>query len=210
MELAAFECRRVGIDLAKFYPFIVAIEDRRFRTHNGNDWRAILRVIWQRIRYKFVSGGSTIHQQLFRSNCIQKIERRWTRKAIEWIMAPWLDARYDKNALLDMYLASVRFDRGVIGLPAALEHFFGERFDSSSHWSPTPAQAVFLIERLSNVSRSVPVDRLRAIIGMLKRDDLLTETDVTQLESIYKGMIADGYAHGDADSVIFSVTTNVD
>lgn len=201
MELSAFEGRRVGIDLQRLYPFVVHIEDKRFYAHRGNDWLAILRAIWQRLRYRFVSGGSTINQQLFRSNCLRKIERRWTRKVVEWVMAPWLDARYDKQHILDMYLCSVRFDRGVIGLPAALSHFFGVRLNSSSKWSPIPAQSIFLVERLSNVSRTVPVPRLRAIVGSLKRDKLITDSDITDLEFLYKTMIEDGYVRGDPNEI---------
>jgi len=206
MELSAFEAKRVGIDLARFYPFVVHIEDRRFYNHRGNDWMAVARAIWQRIRYKFLSGGSTIHQQLFRSNCLRRIERRWTRKIVEWIMAPWLGARYLGTDILDMYLCSVRFDRGVIGLASALTHFFGVKLHSSSRWSPTPAQAIFLIERLSNISRSIAVARVKAIVSSLKADGLVGDSDLVDLEILYCGMIAKGLVRGDPQEITFSTT----
>ncbi|HVM37451.1 MAG TPA: biosynthetic peptidoglycan transglycosylase [Sphingomicrobium sp.] len=201
MELSAFETRRVGIDLQRFYPFVIHIEDKRFYGHHGNDWRAIARALWYRFRFGFLSGGSTITQQLFRSNCLRKIQRRWTRKIVEWVMAPWLDARYTKPELLDMYLSSVRYDKGIIGLPAALEHFFGERFSSKSYWAPSPAQAVFLVERLSNVSRTVSPNRLKALVRSLETAKLLSYADVSDLEFLYKEMIKDGYVRGNPEDL---------
>jgi len=203
MELSAFEAKRVGIELCKFYPFVTHIEDKRFYGHRGNDWVAVARALWQRIRYGFTSGGSTIQQQLFRSNCLRKIERRWTRKVVEWIVAPWLDARYSKNDILNMYLCSVRFDRGVIGLPAALSHFFGVKLHSNSQWSPMPAQAIFLIERLSNISRTVATQRLKAIVRSLQRANLISEQDLLDLEILYQGMIARGLVRGDPTEIKF-------
>jgi penicillin-binding protein 1A len=205
MELAVFEARRVGIDLQRFHKFVVQIEDRRFYRHNGNDWIAVLRAVSQRLRYGFVSGGSTIDQQLFRSTCLRKIERRWTRKAIEWLMAPWLDARYEKSYILDMYLCSARFDRGVIGIAAAVQHFFKVGLHSSSKWLASPAQIIFLIERLSNISQTIPVKRVRAIVDSLWREQLITDTDVFELEQLYIAMITDGLTKGSAEEIDFRV-----
>lgn len=201
MELSVFEARRVGINLEKMHPFVVHLEDRRFFLHNGNDWLAVARAIWQRIRYKFLSGGSTIEQQLFRSNCLRKIERRWTRKVVEWILGPWVSVRYTKSEILNMYLCSVRYDRGVIGLPAALKHFFRVSLNSSSYWSPVPAQAIFLIERLSNISRTVPVKRVRALVASLQEAGLITATDVSDLETLYEAMIASGKVRGNGSQI---------
>jgi len=205
MELAVFEARRIGIDLRRFHPIAIRIEDRRFLKHRGNDWIAIARAVWQRIRLGFVSGGSTIDQQLFRSTCLRKIERRWTRKIVEWLMAPWLAARYEKHYILDMYLCSARFDRGVIGIAAAISHFFDTKLHSQSRWLASHAQIIFLVERLSNISQTIPVNRIRAIIVDLKTEQLIADSDVTELEDLYISMIARGRVKGRAEEINFRV-----
>src|SRR4029077_2014143 len=43
----------------------VALEDRRFESHRGIDWRALAGATWQNTRhFRIVSGASTITQQL--------------------------------------------------------------------------------------------------------------------------------------------------
>jgi len=115
-----------------------------------------------------------------------------------------LDHRYGKKDILDMYLCSVRFDAGVIGLPAALKHFFGVTLHSSSRWIPVPAQVIFLIERLSNISRTVPIPRLRAIVHSLRSQELITDPDIRDLELLYGAMIGRGLVRGDPTQIVLS------
>ena len=61
-----------NVTLEQISPWLIlatiAAEDRRFYTHPGIDWRAVLRAGWQNIyRRHVVSGASTITQQLARA-----------------------------------------------------------------------------------------------------------------------------------------------
>jgi len=194
LELSVYEAQRLGILLEAFLPILLHIEDKRFLQHAGNDWRAVARALWYRWKYGLRSGGSTIDQQLFRSNCLAKLSRTWRRKPIEWVMAPWLRSRFGPDQVVRMYLCSVRFDRGVIGLPAAVVHFFDADLRTGTGWVPTKAQVFFLVERLSNVSRKIPTARVRALLRGLLDASLISASDVKEIKQIYaeqtgKGML---------------------
>lgn len=203
LELSVYEAQRVGIALDAFFPILIHVEDRRFFSHNGNDWRAVIRALYQRWKYKFLSGGSTIDQQLFRSNCLARLDRTWARKPVEWAMGPWVRSRFTPEQILRMYLCSVRFDRGVIGLPAALTHFFGVELHSTSKWVPTSAQVIFLVERLSNVSRTIPTERIRARLASLLSASLISPIDIQELKDVYLTQLTKGLIKGDVQDLRF-------
>ena len=55
-----------GVD-PRFLSMLVGWEDRRFRTHDGVDRRAILRAAWQAVTHgRIVSGASTLSMQTAR------------------------------------------------------------------------------------------------------------------------------------------------
>jgi penicillin-binding protein 1A len=183
MQLSVFEARRLGIDLTKLHPMLVAIEDRRHFKHGGNSLAAIAAAGYRYARYGTRSGGSTIYQQLARSNFIARFDSSWKRKILEWLLAPWLNERFSKQECLDAYLCSVRFSHGVIGLPAAIKHFFPkQKLDSPLNHS----QIFFLIERLSNISATFPQHRVQRLVDNAIASGVLTTEDVPTVNAIYK------------------------
>ena len=95
-----------------------------------------------------------------------------------------------------MYLCSVRFDRGVIGLPAAAVHFFDLDLHLKSNWAASRAQVFFLVERLSNVTRTVPTARIRSLLKGLLEASLIGEEDIDELQQIYLEQIGKGLIGG--------------
>lgn len=206
-ELAVYEAKRVGLLLEAFFPILLFVEDRRFYRHSGNDWQAVAKALYRWVKYGQKSGGSTLDQQLFRSTCLARLDRTWARKPVEWAMAPWLRRRYGADQIIRMYLCAVRFDRGVIGLPAAVVHFFDAELHSSSNWVPTQAQAFFLVERLSNISRTIPERRIRALISGLLKAKLLRPDDVTEIEAIYLEQVGKGLIAGTMEELRLTPTS---
>jgi len=192
LELSVYEAKRLGIDLKKFEKILLRIEDRRFYKHSGNSVRALAGAVYRRVRYKAVGGGSTIAQQLCRSNFISTIPRDIRRKLIEWMLAPWIFVRYKRGDVLELYLCSVRFAYGVEGVPAALRFYFNAPLSATTPWNPSTAQIFFLIERLSNVSRSIPVKRVRALVHDALNEGLLNQSDVIELQALYGDQVANG------------------
>ncbi|HEX2255764.1 MAG TPA: PBP1A family penicillin-binding protein [Afifellaceae bacterium] len=103
---------------------VVAIEDRRFRSHFGLDPIGLMRAALRNLLAgRLVEGGSTITQQLAK-NLFLTPERSFRRKVQELVLAMWLEARYSKDAILEMYLNRVYFGAGAYGVDAAARRYY--------------------------------------------------------------------------------------
>ena len=104
----------------------VAIEDRRFYEHLGIDPVGIGRAVMRNVtRGGVTQGGSTLTQQLAK-NLFLTQERTASRKIQEAILALWLERRYSKNQILELYLNRVYFGAGAYGVEAAAQRYFGK------------------------------------------------------------------------------------
>jgi penicillin-binding protein 1A len=121
------------VDLDKLPPYVpkafVAIEDRWYYWHFGfNPW-GIARSQIYNMRHKGeggpLRGGSTITQQLAR-NLFLTPNQNYRRKAQELILAMWLEARFSKKQILELYLNRVYFGAGAYGIEAASQRYFGK------------------------------------------------------------------------------------
>jgi penicillin-binding protein 1A len=115
------------IDLPPYLPkAFVAIEDRRFYDHYGVDpigmSRALLRDV---VGGGGIEGGSTLTQQLAKNLFLTR-ERTLSRKIQEAILAFWLERRYSKDQILELYLNRVYFGSGAYGVEAAAQKYFGK------------------------------------------------------------------------------------
>ncbi|MGV7033180.1 transglycosylase domain-containing protein [Methylobacterium symbioticum] len=110
----------------------VAIEDRRFYSHFGVDPVGIARAIGQNLTRRGVAqGGSTLTQQLAK-NLFLTPERSASRKIQEAILALWLEHKYTKDEILELYLNRVYFGAGAYGVEAAAQRYFGKPAKSVS------------------------------------------------------------------------------
>lgn len=113
---------------------IIAIEDRRFREHLGLDPIGIARAAWVNwTTGRIVQGGSTLTQQLAK-NLFLTPERSFRRKAQEAVLAVWLEWRFTKDELLEIYLNRVYLGAGAYGVDAAARLFFGVPAARLSLW----------------------------------------------------------------------------
>ncbi|MBI0534432.1 PBP1A family penicillin-binding protein [Roseomonas sp. KE2513] len=104
---------------------LLAIEDRRFRSHFGLDPLGLLRAAWVNITSgRVAQGGSTLTQQLAK-NLFLTPERSLRRKVQEALMALWLESRFTKDQLLEIYLNRVYLGGGAYGVDAAARLYFG-------------------------------------------------------------------------------------
>jgi penicillin-binding protein 1A len=104
---------------------LIAIEDRRFHAHPGIDPIGVARAALANWRAgEIVQGGSTITQQLAK-NLFLTPERSLRRKAQEALLALWLEWRFGKEQLLEIYLNRVYLGGGAFGVDAAARLYFG-------------------------------------------------------------------------------------
>ena len=129
----------------------IAIEDRRFYSHYGVDPIGIVRAAYANVMHRGVSqGGSTLTQQLAK-NLFLTQERTMQRKLQEVELAVWLEHKYSKNEILEMYLNRVYFGAGAYGVDAAAQRYFGK-----SARNITLAEAAMLAGLVKSPSRLAP------------------------------------------------------
>ena len=119
-----------AVHLSELPPYLpkafVAIEDRRFYQHFGIDPIGIGRAVFRDVTGRGgVEGGSTLTQQLAK-NLFLTQERTLSRKIQEAILALWLERKYSKDQILELYLNRVYFGSGAFGVEAAAQKYFGK------------------------------------------------------------------------------------
>ena len=103
---------------------MVSIEDKKFYSHGGIDFKAIIRAVWAMVRNGEVTqGGSTITQQLARTIFLNN-DRTWQRKMEEIFIATELEKKYTKDEILEFYLNNIYFGNGYYGIQAASRGYF--------------------------------------------------------------------------------------
>jgi len=134
---------------------MVAVEDRRFRSHPGLDPVGMLRALklafTNRGTDRRLQGASTITQQVARTIFLTN-KYSYTRKIREAMLALALERKFSKDQILELYLNKVYFGGGAYGIDAASRKFFGHGADhlsldeaaviaglvkAPSHYSPT-------------------------------------------------------------------------
>ncbi|QND51542.1 penicillin-binding protein [Phyllobacterium sp. 628] len=105
---------------------VVAIEDRRFYSHFGVDPVGFARaMVTNVVSGRLVQGGSTITQQLAK-NLFLTPDRTLERKVQEVLLALWLEHKYSKDQILQMYLNRVYLGSGSYGVAAASRRYFNK------------------------------------------------------------------------------------
>lgn len=196
LKLSSCESERIKCDFSKLNELLVNIEDRKFRSHNGVDFKALVRGFLSSfcyIRKKtgwLKSGGSTISMQLCRTLFIFSSKYKFRWKFIEVLLAFWLDNQFSKKDILKYYLVSVRFDKGVNGVISAISHFFSYKHNTTNvfaenNYSLTWEESFFLIERLSNITSTYTESRILSLYDRLEENEKI---DKKRLLDIYKYM----------------------
>lgn len=104
---------------------IIAIEDKRFFEHGAISYRGTIRaVVLNLFRGHFAAGGSTITQQTAKNIFLSR-EKKMSRKIQELILSMWLEDRFSKNQILDLYMNRISLVGGMRGIDAAANTLFG-------------------------------------------------------------------------------------
>lgn len=106
------------------------VEDRKFDTHHGVNFTAILRALWVNVRAgQIEQGGSTLTQQLVKSYFLDN-RRTLGRKIEEALMAMLLEVHFEKQDLLNAYVNEIYLGqdgrRAVHGFGLASQFYFGK------------------------------------------------------------------------------------
>ena len=104
---------------------VVASEDQRFPIHFGVDFTEIINALEQYDDGDGLRGASTITQQTAK-NIFLWPGRSFIRKALEAVLAISLEAVWGKKRILEVYLNVAEFGKGVYGVEAASQYYFGK------------------------------------------------------------------------------------
>jgi penicillin-binding protein 1A len=156
----------------------IAIEDHRFYSHWGIDPLGITRAIIKNIMRMGggLQGGSTLTQQLAK-NLFLTQERTASRKIQEAILALWLEQKFTKDQILELYLNRVYFGAGAYGVEGAAQKYFGK-----SARDVTLAEAAILGGLVQSPSRLAPNRnpdaahaRAALVLAAMQRENFITE-----------------------------------
>ena len=103
----------------------IAIEDERYWTHDGVDWKRTGGAALSFITGSDDYGGSTITQQLIK-NVTGDDETSIQRKVTEITRALTLSKKRTKEEVLEMYLNRIHLSRSNYGVWAAAKYYFGK------------------------------------------------------------------------------------
>ena len=130
---------------------VIAIEDKRFESHHGVDWKGTTRAIFRTLTGSSVQGGSTITQQLVK-NVTGDNQVTVKRKITEIYRALELEKRYEKDEILEAYLNEVFFGNRCYGVVTASKKYFNKDVSEL-----TLAESASLVAITNNPSRFDPM-----------------------------------------------------
>jgi len=154
---------------------LLAVEDTDFWHHAGLDYSGIVRALWRNLTHSGPKhGASTITQQLARDTYLTK-EQKWTRKAIEALLAVKMERELSKAQILEIYMNQIFMGNRAYGFAAAAERYFGKELGQLNTAEmallvglpkdPVRLNPVTHLERAKR-RQAVVLDRL-AVVGLI-------------------------------------------
>ena len=167
-------------EMSPYIPMaVIAIEDRRFKYHFGVDPIGLARAMTRNVMSgRLVQGGSTLTQQLAK-NLFLKPERTLERKIQEAILAVWMETRFSKDEILELYLNRVYFGSGAYGVDAAARRYFHKPARDVNL-----AEAAILAGLLKAPSRLSPArnpklakERSQLVLAAMRREGFVSDRE---------------------------------
>ncbi|MDZ7601550.1 MAG: PBP1A family penicillin-binding protein, partial [Hoeflea sp.] len=128
---------------------------------------------------RMVQGGSTLTQQLAK-NLFLSPERTIERKVEEVLLAVWLEHKFTKDQILEMYLNRVFFGSGAYGVEAASRRYF-----QKPARDVTLAEAALLAGLLKAPSRLSPArdpkaaeDRAQVVLTAMREQGVVSDQEI--------------------------------
>ncbi len=104
---------------------VLAIEDSRFYSHSGVDYRGLMRAGIANLGRVKSQGASTITMQVAR-NVYLSSEKTFTRKLYEVLLTFKLEHLLSKDQILEIYMNQIFLGNRAYGFAAAAEAYFGK------------------------------------------------------------------------------------
>ena len=160
----------------------VSIEDERFFSHHGVDWKRTIGATFTMLTGSNSSyGGSTITQQLLK-NMTGYNDNTVKRKVTEIFRALEFEKKYTKDEILELYLNTIYFGNGCNGVQTAAQYYFGKDVSELS-----VAECAALIGITNNPSQYAPM-RTTSTNAHVVRDEAYVQNNKDRQELILNKM----------------------
>ena len=131
IEQKEYKNSRVWVDIEDISPVmvraIIASEDGRFMEHWGFDIKELIKMKKEhKAKGKKIRGCSTISQQVAK-NCFTFCGHSWWRKGFETYYTMLIELFWSKERIMEIYLNIAETGKGVFGVEAAAQKYFGCR-----------------------------------------------------------------------------------
>ncbi len=173
-------------ELPEYLPkAFVAVEDKRFYSHNGLDYKRMVKAAMKNIStFSFREGASTISQQLIKNTHLSG-EKTIKRKLKEIKLTRALEKNFSKDEILELYLNSIYFGHSAFGVGSAAEYYFGK---SASELSP--AESAMLAALVKSPNRYSPfrdaekcLARRNFVLSLMREQGYITPEEETTAKS---------------------------
>ncbi|TAF74602.1 MAG: penicillin-binding protein [Bacteroidetes bacterium] len=215
-----FRENRTPVEYKKISPLLIktliATEDAHFYEHKGIDWGATISIFYYALKGD-KRGGSTITQQLAKN--LFKTRGATSRgllgyipgvktfifKLKEWITAVKLEAVYNKQQIITMYLNTVDFGYTAYGINTATHTFFSTSPDSIN--TQEVAMLVGVLKATTLYSPFVrPVNALKrrnTVLNIMARDKIITQNQADSIKKIPIELKVDMHMHYEGQGTYF-------
>ena len=165
---------------------LVSTEDERYYEHSGVDLYSLARAI---LLLGKRGGGSTVTQQLAKNLFETRGSLRGgalVQKPAEWIIATRLERRYTKEEIIAMYLNTVDFINGAVGIKSASHVYFNTSPDSLKIEQAATFVGMLKNPALFNPRRRPEMtrDRRNTVFGQMKRNGFITKAEMDSLDAL--------------------------
>lgn len=193
----------------------IAVEDQRFETHFGVDWKRTTGAVINEFIpiYSSRQGGSTITQQLVK-NLTGDDDKTKMRKVREIMRARYLESEYSKDVILECYLNTIAMGHGTYGVQVAANYYFDK--DVSELTIAECATLAAIPKSPTNYAPDTNPEanakRRKIVLGLMKTQKLITEEEYNQAINEDVKIVAnkDATANEDINSYfIDALITNV-
>lgn len=191
----------------------IAIEDSRFREHNGIDIKGIIRAGVKGVasKFHFSEGASTITQQLLKNNVFtswtaEKSQAdRFKRKIQEQYLALQLEKVQSKDWILENYLNTVNLGQNTLGVQSASRRYFAKDVSEL-----TLSECAVIAGITKNPSGYNPIthpdknaERREKVLGDMKKQELISQAqyDKAMADDVYSRIQAVNAKQMDKSSI---------
>ncbi len=157
---------------------VLAVEDARFYSHSGIDYRGLIRAAFANLVRVKSQGASTITMQVAR-NVYLSSEKTFTRKLYEVLLTFKLEHLLSKDQILEIYMNQIFLGNRAYGFAAAADTYFGKPLKDI-----TIAEAAMLAGLPKSPSSNNPISnparartRQLYIIDRMQENGFITQED---------------------------------